>query len=377
MERPTLSAHSFGSHQTPATVQPINPPNPTALFRTVAALVEMTRTPNDRPKAVASVKPVHPTNTKTSDPTKQHADSDSRSSIAKAAGIHYHRTTNFLWQQATRADHCNEYKSVNEFGICNDNDNDDDACLINDACADATNTERAGMVVDRNRNESAEHSNNNNDLQMNETKLSGTNNNCDYMINSRSTTERRRKTPNTLDLISSNTKLVSSHSVEREIGQLSLKKRKIASTKANAIAKFSDQIQLNGIVEECEYDSDIGKFNCKTSNELIASDNSSGSIEFLTDNASTGSLDEQKLIAHPFGERKSPQANECPSQMVMKRIEFFEHANDKSDERDECDGIDGSNNKNAQDDDKMLSTILCLVTFMAAAIGLYLFPLPA
>lgn len=380
-ERTSTSAQLLGSQQTTL----IKPPNPTAMFRTISALIEILRASDHHKVATSTTKPTTATtmhekygkqptsNTKTSDPTNTTSTIFDTDNFKKSANPHYQRTTNVLWQQTACVDHCNEYKFIDEFAICNDDN--DDACLI----IDNTNIDH------NNTNESIEHFNNNqehNPIDNSDLNFSGTNNINKGSYQSEYYSERRRKTPNTLNLISSNTKLL--NTVDRDINQMSLKKRKLANARTNAIGKFSEQIQLNGIIEECEYDSDIGKFNCKTTNEQISSDNSSGSIEFLTDNASTGSLEDKQIFMHSIIEQNYSDNCECPpSKMVMERIEFFENSNG----REDCENVNHfkiikmseekeNEHNNDNNDDKMYSTIFCLVAFILSAFGLYLFPLP-
>lgn len=163
-----------------------------------------------------------------------------------------------------------------------------------------------------------------------------------------------RKAPNTLDLSST------------------AKKRKYNQTKRNfnsTNGKF-ETFQLNGIMEECEYDSDIGKFNCRIE---TVSDNSSGSLDFVDgynlstpkhmgDIESDDNKDNTNFESNTgLGEKK----------IVMKRIEFFE-GNSGNIVHKELETL----NKVVSCDDNKLSTMLCLGGFFLTAFILYLYPLP-
>lgn len=169
-------------------------------------------------------------------------------------------------------------------------------------------------------------------------------------------------------------------------------------------AKYTEQIQLNGIIEECEYDSDIGKFNCKINGDQMASDNSSGSIDFTLDHSGSGtsSFDERnindlnsspKQKYYQSFDRNAEHFNidgsemDCTKKMVSKRIEFFEHAGDgkcsnvPNDGKDECDSpsvFGGGPHAEIEtiERNNQFSSMLCLSTFIFTVVGLYCFPLP-
>lgn len=160
-----------------------------------------------------------------------------------------------------------------------------------------------------------------------------------------------RKAPNTLDLSST------------------AKKRKYNQTKRNFSSSNSkfETFQLNGIVEECEYDSDIGKFNCR--NETI-SDNSSGSFDFVD------GCNLKALKVEFFDNKENIESSITglgDNKIVMKRIEFFEGNSDKIAHKELQTSI---KEVSCDEENKTLSTMLCLGGFFLTILVLYLFPLP-
>lgn len=165
-----------------------------------------------------------------------------------------------------------------------------------------------------------------------------------------------RKAPNTLDLSST------------------AKKRKYNQTKRNLNSSNSkfETFQLNGIMEECEYDSDIGKFNCRIE---TVSDNSSGSFDFVDG----CSLETPKFMTDAeFSDNKENIESNVTGvvgekKIVMKRIEFFE-ANAGNIVHKELETL--SEVVRCDEDSKRLSTLLCLGGFFLTVLVLYLYPLP-
>lgn len=168
-----------------------------------------------------------------------------------------------------------------------------------------------------------------------------------------------RKAPNTLDLSST------------------AKKRKYNQTKRNfnsTNTKF-ETFQLNGIMEECEYDSDIGKFNCRIE---TVSDNSSGSLDFVDGcNLNTPKYTEQMEFNTKFNDNNDNFERNITGlgerKNVMKRIEFFEGNSGKIVHKE----LETLNKVvSCDEDNKKLSTMLCLGGFFLTAFILYLYPLP-
>lgn len=411
------------------------------MYRTIAALLGISVGPEPDTSTSSSS---YATNTKTRAASRE--EYDNYNNYFKTVGIHFQRTPNLLWQQATRVDHQhNEYNlnfiddsvEINEFvdsdvaasyrnnQLCSDT-NPDDETVENDACIEEEEHKNDHYISSRSGNDyDICHYNNNNGIQNEHMRGSsnddsnGFNNNNNYNRINRSNASgkhdnnvnnewpepqrKNRKTPNTLDLNLSNTP--NPHTTNTT---LTLKKRKLTNknNKRNLIVseKYTEQIQLNEIVEECEYDSDIGKFNCKMNGEQMPSDNSSGSIEFTLDNSSssTSSFDERNindLNSSPKQkyfqqlERNAEHFNidggemDCTKKMVLKRIEFFENAGDGKRSnvdihgKDECDsprGHPGGEFPKTEkiEENKQFSSMLCLTTFLFTVVVLYCFPLP-
>ncbi|XP_055599518.1 leucine-rich repeat and calponin homology domain-containing protein-like isoform X2 [Uranotaenia lowii] len=223
-----------------------------------------------------------------------------------------------------------------------------------------------------------------------------------------SETHETRQVPVSLDLEQSNG---SSTSAVR-------RKRKFPSNKFNGARRQEQQssgtANLNEIIEECEYDSDIGKFRCRQDEDYEDSE------------TSLNSLDEESAFTPTNPQPPGPGINDLntPTSMdmamkgfvdfninsaendhstgggkiVSKRIEFFENSgattsgsaekivnisNNQSSRRRSLSTEDNeglavvkdsrSSNKS---DHPIISTILCLGTFVFAVVYLYLYPLP-
>lgn len=116
-----------------------------------------------------------------------------------------------------------------------------------------------------------------------------------------------------------------------------------------------ENLQLNEIIEECEYDSDIGKFNCKaTINDL--------------------NTPKQRSIEFPIGEELNLNTI-GDNKIVMKRIEFFESAEKKIVNNFVVEVVEKKKIE-VDGDDKTFSTVLCLVTFFLTVVLLFFYPLP-
>lgn len=167
------------------------------------------------------------------------------------------------------------------------------------------------------------------------------------------------------------------------------RKRKFASVKF----QLPEKEEISDIIEECEYDSDIGKFKCKD-DEAIGQDES--------ETSSTSSMVDHYLQVEHMNDLNSPlkcvnksgmDANNIDNdddgsyyKIVMKRIEFFE-TNGKATRQDDSsvDVVDGveqptevEKSQEAEEPspaDKLLSTILFAIFILTVAL-LIIFPLP-
>lgn len=153
------------------------------------------------------------------------------------------------------------------------------------------------------------------------------------------------------------------------------RKRKFASVKFQLPEK--EENGLNEIIEECEYDSDIGKFRCKDDElEPDESENSSTSsmvdhylqVEHMNDlNSPLKCVNKNGLDTNNIdGEIKDGDAH---YKIVMKRIEFFENGvkQENSNVIEEPAETTGEN--------QLLSTILLAIFILTVAL-LIVFPLP-
>lgn len=208
---------------------------------------------------------------------------------------------------------------------------------------------------------------------------------------------RSATTPNSLDLSSTSTQT---------------KRRKLARRTVSQKNGKYENFLLNGILEECEYDSDVGKFNCK-----IDSDNSSGSFDMIDSSGGTssggggGNNDNKMLfdVVYPIKQSAvvvvvddnndrnqqvvSNKTGIVKNESFLKRIEFFElntitpTTTTASVSNSSCSSIDSylvTNNVKKQNEmninDKnntQLSTILCLSAFVITFVLLITFELPS
>lgn len=199
-----------------------------------------------------------------------------------------------------------------------------------------------------------------------------------------------RKTPNSLDLVLSNTTMMmnrSPNAPETVIG----KKRKLTGVKRsynqmnnNANNKFNmKNSPLNGIDEECEYDSDIGKFICKTENtnnnrpydnnvpdEYIRTSSGSSDSELNLNDFNVTPKQPNADLIKPMAPIQNVNDIECKHQTeIKKRIAFFEMKIGTNQVEEHGATLEPQENK-------LFSNILCLSTFLFAAVTLYCFPLP-
>lgn len=171
------------------------------------------------------------------------------------------------------------------------------------------------------------------------------------------------------------------------------RKRKFASVKFQLPEK--EDAALNEIIEECEYDSDIGKFKCKDDDAIDPdeSENSSTSsmvdhylqVEQMNDlNSPLKCVNKNGLDMNNIDSMHEEKVDDDDShyKIVMKRIEFFEpkRANGLHQSNKTADVVDGSTSEAPKvnqpiTEDKMLSTILFSIFILTVAL-LIIFPLP-
>jgi hypothetical protein len=163
------------------------------------------------------------------------------------------------------------------------------------------------------------------------------------------------------------------------------RKRKFVSVKFQLPEK--EEVPLNEIIEECEYDSDIGKFKCDAVDQDESEENSSTSsmvdhyleVEHMNDlNSPLKCVNKNGLDRNNIQEVTDDDSH---YKIVMKRIEFFEtnRANGKIENQEisTVDVVDGPKEVAAEptEADKTLSTILFAIFILTVAL-LIIFPLP-
>jgi hypothetical protein len=174
------------------------------------------------------------------------------------------------------------------------------------------------------------------------------------------------------------------------------RKRKFASVKFQLPDK--EEPTLNEIIEECEYDSDIGKFKCKDDDALDESENSSTSsmvdhyldVEHMNDlNSPFKCVNKNGLDRNNIDNMNEASGDDgLHYKIVMKRIEFFEtsqsngnvKSHDEPEQQESVDVIDGATSaayvwKPPTPEEKLLSTILLSIFILTVAL-LIIFPLP-
>lgn len=167
------------------------------------------------------------------------------------------------------------------------------------------------------------------------------------------------------------------------------RKRKFASVKFQLPEK--EEVALNEIIEECEYDSDIGKFKCKDDDTLDHDE---------SENSSTSSMVDHYLQVEHMNDLNSPfkcmnkngldinnidnmhdndDDDDSHYKIVMKRIEFFDphRTAEKQKSAEAVDVVDGSKGIATEptSQDKLLSNILFAI-FISTVALLIIFPLP-
>lgn len=149
------------------------------------------------------------------------------------------------------------------------------------------------------------------------------------------------------------------------------RKRKFVSVKFQLPEK--EEPGLNEIIEECEYDSDIGKFKCKDDDGVEPDE---------SENSSTSSMVDHYLQVEHMNDLNSPlkcinkngidavnidEDSGAEYKIVMKRIEFFENGVKQENSVEAPPETTGEN--------QLLSTILLAIFILTVAL-LIAFPLP-
>lgn len=178
------------------------------------------------------------------------------------------------------------------------------------------------------------------------------------------------------------------------------RKRKLANVKFHLPEK--EETALNEIIEECEYDSDIGKFRCKDDDAIDPDESENSSTSSMVDHylqvehmndlnsplkcVNKSGLDINNIDNIQEEDEDGEAINDDDSyKIVMKRIEFFEstqtHGNSVKElnlKEQSFDVVDGPATAKTSDpvaEDKLLSTILFSIFILTVAL-LIIFPLP-
>lgn len=399
----------------------VTPPNPAAMYRTIAALLEIAEI---QAHYTGSTKYPHATNTTTGTHCEGTIDDiDSYHQYFKQIGIHFQKPSALLMDNQPdhsiaepkspnicHGDHLNEYSFIDDFDCSASNDTVDfcgavDNLAMQSSLCSSASTNQQHIAHNVYIEQTFERSNDCS-ININIVRDSVSNNNTvESNIDDHSMpVQMRRKTPNTLSLnlnLSNTTTLNSSmkHESKSPVATIvTTKKRRFSNLKRTYkqmnSSKYSDRFALNEITEECEYDSDIGKFNCKVGDNANLSDNSSGSYEFSDDittvqTNSDSSNDDEKLNDLNLTPKQRNQPEEWfninkSEKIVMKRIEFFENINQKDDKEIEVE-IQVEKEPETQPDiqlkpkkfdDSELSEQIILATFSLLFVWMCLFSWP-
>lgn len=347
----------------------VTPPNPVAMYRTIAALLAVA----DLPARFAG-KQTHATNTNTGNLCDESVDEiDSYHHYFKQINIHFQKPAMENEQVEAAGLHTDH-----EYGL---NDNLDwrasnDICSADIESSSLCSSDRTNQPPQ----DPYQHTELNNDCSINNNSIkhrARNNNNVEQKAVGREVesviVQPRRKAPNTLNLILSNTTSATGPTSP------TMKKRKISNLKRTYKQMHSSKYgraSLNGITEECEYDSENGKFNCKIGADPLTSDTSSGSYEFSDETATiqtnSASSNEDRslndLNLTPKHRIETNGSTECfnidsNEKMVTKRIEFFENITNKQESKPKL-------------PERTLSSFICLTTFILTLVYLLFFPLP-
>lgn len=394
----------------------IIPPNPVAMYRTIAALLDVA---DMQARFAGSTKYPHATNTTTGTNCEGTIDEiDSYHQYFKQIGIHFQKPSALLMENQpdhstaecqpseTHGDHLNEYCFIDDFDcsaskqanvICGA----DPLAMQSSLCSSAsTNQQQQQQIAHNFYIEQTFETSNDCSININIVRdsVSNNNNNLAPKIDERAVpVQVRRKTPNTLSLnlnLSNTTRLSASKKHESKSHTdvvVTTKKRRISNLKRSYKqmnnSKYAERFALNEITEECEYDSDIGKFNCKVGSDAMLSDNSSGSYEFSDETAtiqsnSDSSNDEQNLNDLNLTPKQRNQPDEWfninkSEKIVMKRIEFFENINGKDEKEAVTEEEPQLQSKPKRDDNEEdLVEQIILSSFALIFIWMCLFPWP-
>lgn len=396
----------------------VSPPNAAAMYRTVTALLTIADLNAQRftgsTKQMTNV--TNTTNTGNYCEGSINDEHDSYNRYFKQIGIHFQKSPNQLMENQPNA--IESHKSTIAATMPSDNDHFTEYSLIVDFDCSASNEtdhceiernamHRSSLCCSASTNQTTNTPNLKQEIELANERSNNINNSICYsttinnnvnkslganVVDKRSLpVQTRRKTPNTLNLILSNTNILnvspsSSSTSSLATDVVTTKKRKLSNLKRTYKqmnnTKYSERFELNGITEECEYDSDIGKFNCKVgTSEQIMSDTSSGSYEFSEETAtirtnSASSNEDHSLndlnLTPKHRNNETNQTNEWfnlnkTEKIVTKRIEFFENINKTDSELE---------SKSKTNDDNSLSELICLSSFILTFIYLLFFPLP-
>lgn len=178
--------------------------------------------------------------------------------------------------------------------------------------------------------------------------------------------------PKTLDLKSTTTTTTTmSETTDPCIKNNNLINIKLNYNKSFAV-KFNNENYhgLNGIEEECEYDSDIGKFNCKPSN-MIEGQLNLNQINDLN-------LPTEKNVISDHVNIHSSEEDPINYKIVTKHIEFFETGSNQlqNNEFQENTNITNESKHNEFNDRPTVSTKFLITLFIGSLILLTILPSP-
>lgn len=147
------------------------------------------------------------------------------------------------------------------------------------------------------------------------------------------------------------------------------------------VVSSSDESTLTEIIEECEYDSDIGKFKCKDDDSLVQDEDSENScsssmVENFLEIENLNNLNSPpkfEIIAKPqFNANNFKVIEDDPHyKIVMKRVEFFESVTCEKEKCEKMTNLEISPTR----EEEILSKILLMIFILTVTIIIY-FPLP-
>lgn len=154
--------------------------------------------------------------------------------------------------------------------------------------------------------------------------------------------------------------------VSLDLSNNKMKKRKISAPTTRSFRGTNGAMsdQLNEILEECEYDSDIGKFICVDPIDGVVLTTLTTATS-STESPPIDAMNDSGIVKGGIIRRQKETAG-----TVMKRIEFFEkNCVEKDVKIDETLAA-------ASEVSTQMSSILCLATFVLTVLLLYFFPIP-